>query len=177
MDKKRSAGFQPVICSAEVRSALIVTVCLCLLAPAILPAQEIVEGGSPLYERAVKESVNGLVKRSKPKTAPAAGQPCKHCGKVHPPGQHGTPQPAAHASTPGKPCPKCGKIHAPAPLPSKPSVTNHVDSGAVLPSHIAKEYYYCRTCRKYHSRKETPPSPSSAPDATDRKARVPQKPE
>ena len=128
--------------------------------PAVLCAQEIVEGGSPLYERAVTESVKGLVKKPKSQAQPAAGQVCKSCGKVHPPGQHGTPQPAGHVSTPGKPCPKCGKIHAPAKTP--PAV-NHVDSGAKLPPDIADKYYYCKTCKAYHLRKETPPGKQAQP--------------
>ncbi len=139
------------------RAPVFLITTLVLLTPAILPAQDIVEGGSPLYGRAVKESIDGLVKREKTRTTPAAAQPCKHCGKIHPPGQHGTPRPAAHASTPGKPCPKCGKIHAPAETQAKPAAANHVDSGARLPPEMAGKYYYCKTCKKYHVRKQTPP--------------------
>lgn len=76
------------------------------------PGDDVAEGGSPLYQIAVDESVKGLVLGRRGEAA-EKGTPCPGCGKVH----QSAAEHAAHGSHGEAPdssyyyCPKCKTYH------------------------------------------------------------------
>jgi hypothetical protein len=114
--------------------------------PAGVFAQEIAEGGSPLYSLTVRESLKGLKDRGKDQAAGSEAV-CPKCGKVHPPRDAaGTNRVVAPPAPAGKPCPVCGKVHPQARNGTEPSE----DKGAM--------YVYCEKCKVYHRRRQDTPA-------------------
>ena len=136
------------------------------LSVSLLPAQDIVEGGSPLYQTAVHEALEGLRGRDKAASPVATPAPCATCGKVHAAPAQGTnavaaavaPAPAPIAAA-GTPCAVCGQVHA-AP---QPRVTPRLglDLAAGVPpaenTQSSDDLYYCERCKTHHRRKAAVP--------------------
>ena len=130
-----------------------------LLSVSLLPVQDIVEGGSPLYQTAVHEALEGLRGRDKAASKAATPAPCPNCGKVHTAPAQGTnavaaavaPAPAPIAAA-GTPCAVCGQVHA-APQPRvTPRLGLDLVSG-VPPAEntqASDDLYYRERCKTHH---------------------------
>jgi hypothetical protein len=124
--------------------------------------------GSPLYDRAVVESISGLAGKGQndPARGPSPGPGyywCEHCKTYHrrqdqqaQAGEYAVGgAPAGRPPSPGPDhywCEKCKAYHqrssdggTPAPSPAAPEA----DAG-VRPPSPGPDYYWCRTCKAYH---------------------------
>ena len=134
------------------------------------------DGGSPLYDFAVRDAIQGLRgKAAKGAGVQGQGQVCPNCGKVHPPAQQpNAAQPgavplAAHPPVAeGEVCPNCGEIHPPASqsnlaqpgaVPVEAQNPGASPGGSTLQG---SDYYYCEDCKSYHRREAGGVNPQGA---------------
>lgn len=121
--------------------------------------------GSPYYDKAVKEAINGLVNPGGAAAAPAPGtRPalpaglnpadhywCEQCKTYHKRDAQGNAQPAAQPAAQGGTQPAAQPAAHPAPeLP--PLVTGKPPG----------DYYWCDECLAFHQRPAVPPQPAAA---------------
>jgi hypothetical protein len=135
--------------SCTLRATLGLALCVACLKPDTAVAEDIAEGGSPLYSIAVCESIEGLKNLGKPEE-PAKGKVCPKCGKVHPPQAASRTNDVRAVSSPSPP--SGGRDNAKTNLPTVVSAPQ-----AAVPETETSEYYYCPNCKIYHRRKATPP--------------------
>lgn len=124
-----------IILPRDVRARAITALLALLVAPAFtgVRAQPIVEGGSPLYVLAVRESVQGLRGRNAPAQAAAAAQ------------------------TPPLATPAAAAVQTPAGVPAPAAGTNSVAAFEPTPEFLSR-YYFCTNCQAWHLRSAAPGS-------------------
>ena len=136
---------------------LICAVCTGTVAAGRSPETDLAAPGAPLYEAALRESVQSLMSKQEQAELGAQGRPpspgpdyywCENCKTYH---RRQTP--ASPQQTP----PAQGQAVAPAP-----------QNGAV-PSSPGPDTYWCENCKTYHKRQDTPNqhgAAASLPQAT-----------
>ncbi len=128
-------------------------VLLLLAGATVLPSSDAeegaAEGGSPLYEIVVADSVTRLAGTGRARAQEAAArQPCPHCGQIH-----GAPRQAAEDAD--------GAIGHGILAEGTSPAGHHSRPDAATRAERTPRYVYCANCRVYHAQ----PSHDTEPDA------------